>query len=67
MEVQVQKTYKYKQIFKYKLAERYGICLDTLRKDLEPIKDNLPYFFSSKKYVMPIEQAIIIKHMGWYE
>jgi hypothetical protein len=65
--MEAQKNYKGKQIYKYELAAKYGIHKDTLIKDLEPIKDRLPYFFSTKKYVLPIEHAIICNHLGWYE
>lgn len=49
---------------KSELAELGGISLKVLKTDLSPIKESLPYFFSRKKTVPPIEAYIIIRHLG---
>jgi hypothetical protein len=49
------------------IAGKYGICIETLRNYLRPFEHQLPYFFTTKKTVMPIEHNLIVNFLGEYE
>lgn len=62
-----QRKYYGNYLGKKELADKFGIGIETLKRDLRKIEGNLPYFFSTKKTVPPIEVTIIFDHLGYTE